>query len=237
MKKPVLMLVALALAVALPACGKKQVPPPPPPPPVAPEVPPPAPPPPPKPEVAPQVDEYTRLKSMSADELDKMKLLADVYFDYDRADIRESRARAAVEERGPAQEVRLPQDHGRGPLRRARHGRVQPRPGREARQGGVRLPRLAGRAGRAIEDRVVRQGGPGLHRVERGLLAAEPPRTLRGHGQAVTAQTHAVPGRGRTAVPAADSCGTPARGTRRRGARGAYRCLNRTSRSRTPRRS
>jgi len=90
MKKPVMMLVALALAVALPACGKKPVPPPPPPPPVAPEVPPPAPPPPPKAEVAPVVDEYARLKSLSADELDKMKLLADVYFDLDRADIREA---------------------------------------------------------------------------------------------------------------------------------------------------
>jgi peptidoglycan-associated lipoprotein len=53
-------------------------------------VPPPAPPPPPKAEVAPQVDEYTRLKSMSADELDKLKLLSDVYFDLDRADIREA---------------------------------------------------------------------------------------------------------------------------------------------------
>jgi peptidoglycan-associated lipoprotein len=91
MKKPVLMLVALAFVATFAACGKKPVPPPPPPPPpVVPEAPPPAPPPPPRVEVAPQVDEYSRLKLMSADELDKMKLLVDVSFDYDKADIRES---------------------------------------------------------------------------------------------------------------------------------------------------
>jgi peptidoglycan-associated lipoprotein len=88
MKKPVLILVALALGSTFVACGKKTVPPPPPPPPVAPEAPPPAPPPPPRAE--PQVDEYARLKAMSPGELDKMGLLADVYFDFDKADIRAS---------------------------------------------------------------------------------------------------------------------------------------------------
>lgn len=90
MKKHALLLAAFALAVVLPACGKKPVPPPPPPPPVAPEPPPPAPPPTPTAEVAPVVDEYSRLKAMTADELDRMKLLAEVFFDYDRADIREA---------------------------------------------------------------------------------------------------------------------------------------------------
>lgn len=89
MKKPVLILLALALVSTFAACGKKTIPPPPPPPPVAPEAPPPAPAPPPRAE-APQVDEYSRLKAMSAEELDKMGLLTDVYFEYDKADIRES---------------------------------------------------------------------------------------------------------------------------------------------------
>ena len=89
MKKPVLVLMALALVSTLPACGKKKVPPPPPPAPVAPEAPPPAPPPPTQPE-APQVDEYARLKAMTAEQIDKLGLLGAVYFDYDRADIRES---------------------------------------------------------------------------------------------------------------------------------------------------
>ena len=91
MKKPILLLIALALVTTLPACGKKKVPPPPPPPaPVAargasagssPAR---------APQVAPQVDEYARLKAMSADEIEKLGLLANVYFDYDSADIRES---------------------------------------------------------------------------------------------------------------------------------------------------
>ncbi len=90
MKKPILLLVAAALVVALPACGKKKVLPPPPPAPAAPETPPPAPAPPPRAEAPPQVDEYSRLKSMSAEEIDKLGLLADVHFDFDKADIRES---------------------------------------------------------------------------------------------------------------------------------------------------
>jgi peptidoglycan-associated lipoprotein len=91
MKKSLVIVAAVALAFTLPACGKKKVvPPPPPPAPVVPEAPPPAPPPPPRAETAPQVDEYARLKSMTADEIDKLGLLADVHFEYDKADVRES---------------------------------------------------------------------------------------------------------------------------------------------------
>jgi peptidoglycan-associated lipoprotein len=89
MKKTVLVVVALAAATAFGACTKKVPPAPPPPPPVAPEAPPPAPPPPPKPEVAPVQDEYSRLKSMSAEEIEKSGLLKEIYFDFDKADIRE----------------------------------------------------------------------------------------------------------------------------------------------------
>jgi peptidoglycan-associated lipoprotein len=89
MKKTAIIVLALAAVATFPACGKKTPPPPPAPPPVAPEPPPPAPPPPPKPEVAPQVDEYARLKAMSADEIEKLGLLAEIHFDFDRSDIRE----------------------------------------------------------------------------------------------------------------------------------------------------
>ena len=83
-------ILALAAAVSFAACGKKTPPPaPPPPPPVAPEPPPPAPPPP-KPEVKPQVDEYARLKAMASDEIDRLGLLQEVYFGYDKSDIREA---------------------------------------------------------------------------------------------------------------------------------------------------
>jgi peptidoglycan-associated lipoprotein len=90
MKKTALVVLAVASALAFSACAKKAPPaPPPPPPPVAPEAPPPAPPPPPRPEVKPVVDEYARLKAMSAEEIEKSGLLADVFFDFDKAEIRE----------------------------------------------------------------------------------------------------------------------------------------------------
>ena len=76
------------LAVTLGACHHTPKPqPPPPPPPAAPTPPPPAPPPPAPP--APQVDEYARLKSMAADEIDRLNLLGIVYFEFDKADLRE----------------------------------------------------------------------------------------------------------------------------------------------------
>lgn len=78
---------ALALAVAVTGCGKK----PPAPavvPPAAPETPPPAPEPP--PDVTPAPSEYDTLRQKSVDELEKMGLLSDIHFEYDRADLRDS---------------------------------------------------------------------------------------------------------------------------------------------------
>lgn len=81
---------AVLAALALVACGGNPKPKPlPPPPPVAPAVPPPAPPPS-SGDVVKQEDEYTRLSKLSSDELDRMGLLQEVHFDYDRADIREA---------------------------------------------------------------------------------------------------------------------------------------------------
>ena len=85
-----LLVATVALACVLPACGKKKVAPPPPPPPVVPEAPPPAPPPAPRAEPAPQVDEYARLKAMSAEEIERLGLLGDIHFDLDKSDIRDS---------------------------------------------------------------------------------------------------------------------------------------------------
>jgi peptidoglycan-associated lipoprotein len=91
MKKTVIVVLAVVAATAFAACAKKAPPaPPPPPPPVVPEAPPPAPPPPPRPEPAPVVDEYARLRAMSAEEIEKSGLLAEVYFDFDKADVRDA---------------------------------------------------------------------------------------------------------------------------------------------------
>jgi len=80
------LVVALVAVVGFWSCGKK--PPPQPPRPVAPEAPPPAPPPA-APSEVPQVNEYDKLKQTPADEIDRMGLLAEIHFDYDKADIRE----------------------------------------------------------------------------------------------------------------------------------------------------
>ena len=90
MKKAALVLLTVAVVVSAAACGKKPAPQPPPPPPVAPEAPPPAPPPAPRPEVQPQVDEYARLRAMSAEEIEKSGLLGEVFFDFDRSEIRDA---------------------------------------------------------------------------------------------------------------------------------------------------
>src|SRR5262245_30735565 len=69
----------LLVVLTASACGGKKPAPVAPPPPVAPATPPPAPPP---TTTAPApVNEYDRLKAMSADEIDRMGLLADVHFE------------------------------------------------------------------------------------------------------------------------------------------------------------
>jgi peptidoglycan-associated lipoprotein len=80
---------ALLATLAFAACGHPPPPAPPPPPPVAPATPPPAPPPTTQPAAAPVVDEYARLKAMASDEIDRMGLLGEIHFDYDKADLRE----------------------------------------------------------------------------------------------------------------------------------------------------
>jgi peptidoglycan-associated lipoprotein len=80
--------VALAFVVAAVGCGKKTPPPQPQPAPVTPTQPPPAPAPPER-EVQP-VDEYARIKAMPTDEIERMGLLAEVHFDYDKSDIRDA---------------------------------------------------------------------------------------------------------------------------------------------------
>lgn len=81
------LVVTLAAVAAFFACGKKTVPPPPAPA-VVPSAPPVAPPPEPA-DIPPQVDEYQRLRQMSIDEIERMGLLIDIHFDYDKADLRE----------------------------------------------------------------------------------------------------------------------------------------------------
>ena len=85
--------VALAVLVVLPAChkgGPKGGPPPMPTAPAAPATPPPAPEPPPSRDVAPVEDEYSRMRKMATDEIERMGLLSEIHFDFDRADIREA---------------------------------------------------------------------------------------------------------------------------------------------------
>jgi peptidoglycan-associated lipoprotein len=80
--------VLVLLGLALPACKHRPSgPPPAPPPPVAPAMPPPAPPPL-APEVAPQVEDP--LAGLSSAELESRGLLADIHFDFDKAELRDA---------------------------------------------------------------------------------------------------------------------------------------------------
>ena len=91
------LVVAVLLGLALPGCrGKTPPPPPPAPPPVVPATPPPAPPPA-APDVEKQVDEYDQLLQKSADQIDRMGLLADIHFDLDRADLRDQDRQALAQ--------------------------------------------------------------------------------------------------------------------------------------------
>jgi peptidoglycan-associated lipoprotein len=82
--------VALVTTLAIAGCGPKPKPAPPAPPPAAPAPPPPAPPPARAPEVAPVQDEYSKIKAMSTDEIDRMGLLAEIHLDFDKYDVREA---------------------------------------------------------------------------------------------------------------------------------------------------
>jgi peptidoglycan-associated lipoprotein len=88
MRQLVVVAAVLGLSASLVACGGN----PPPAEPVRPTVPatPPPAPPPATHDVAPQQDDYAMLQQKSADEIDRMGLLADVRFDFDSAEIREA---------------------------------------------------------------------------------------------------------------------------------------------------
>jgi len=91
MKKTALILLSAATLASLGACGPKKPPvAPSAPAPIVPEAPPPAPPPPARTEAPAQVDEYARLLKMSAEEIEKSGLLGEVYFDFDKAEIRDA---------------------------------------------------------------------------------------------------------------------------------------------------
>jgi peptidoglycan-associated lipoprotein len=82
------LLLAAILAMTVAGCHKTPPAAPPAPPP-APTAPPPAPPPPPAPSATPASDEYSRIKAMDLDEINRMGLLAEIHFDFDKADLRE----------------------------------------------------------------------------------------------------------------------------------------------------
>jgi peptidoglycan-associated lipoprotein len=85
MKKSALLVMLVAFAVAAGCHSKPKAEPVKPTTPVAP----PLAPPPPAPKEVVQQDEYSKLKAMAADEIDRMGILADIHFDYDKAEIRE----------------------------------------------------------------------------------------------------------------------------------------------------
>jgi peptidoglycan-associated lipoprotein len=87
MRNPLLTVFVASYALA--ACHGKTPPPKAPAPPVAPSPPPPAPPPPAARAAAPQLDEYSRIKALDIDSINRLGLLQDIHFDFDKADMRD----------------------------------------------------------------------------------------------------------------------------------------------------
>ena len=187
--RAVLPIIALAATIAVAGCSKKVPPPLPAAPPSQPAAvtpaPPPPPPPPPSRAATPpaqtQVSEDETFARKSLDQLNAERPLDDVFFDLDKSEIR-SEARGALQKDSDWMKrwTEHP-DHARRSLRFARQLRVQPRARIAARHGRQRVPREPGRAGRSADRREQGQGTALLQGRERVLLAAEPPRTLRGH--------------------------------------------------------
>ena len=176
------------LSVGLAGCAKKKPAPPPPlpPPPAATPAPPPPPTPPPTPSPAPApptASEQDLFNRKSLEQLNAEKPLADVFFDFDRSDLKDD-ARAALQKDSEwLRKWPYHQDHGRGPLRQPGHGRVQPRSRRSSRAGGEGVPREPRRRHRPRPVPQQGQGGAVLHRGERVVLVAEPARPLHCHGE------------------------------------------------------
>ena len=129
------------------------------------------------------VDEYARLKAMSAEEIEKSGLLKEVFFDFDKAEIREQ-DRATLSQNADA-------------LKRFDFLRVTVE-GHCDERGTVEYNLALGeRRAKAAYDYLVSLGVPAdrlktvsygkevpvCTRVDRGVLAAEPPRPLHGDRQ------------------------------------------------------
>ena len=137
---------------------------------------------------------------MSTDEIDRMGLLAEVHFDFDKSDVREADRAILAKNADVLKKFDF--------LRVTVEGHCDERGtveynlalGERRAKAGLRLPGLARRRGRPPEDGLLRQGGPGLPRVQRGLLGAQPPGTLHGHRQDAVAPCAGPDGR-RTTRP------------------------------------
>ena len=110
------------------------------------------------------------------------------YFDYDSAEL-SAEARAALDANAALlKKYPVLDGHHRGPLRRARHRRVQPGPRRAPGRRGAVVPGGARHPGQPREDRQLREGVPVRSRPRRGRLGQEPARALRHHREVVRPQ-------------------------------------------------
>ena len=197
--------IVLVLSIGAAACSKKApevAPPPPPPPPAAPAAPPapPPPPPPPAPKPPAPLTEEQIFAQKTVEQLNAERLLGDVFFDLDESSVRDD-ARAILSKNAEY-------------LKRWASTRINVEGHCDERGTAEYNLGLGERRANAVKDYLVGlgiaadrvtivsqgQGSPGLHRGERILLAAEPPRSLRVHREVdrtSRAQTKAGPCRGR----------------------------------------
>ena len=180
MRQPYLA-VALLAVVPFTSCKPKPAPQIPTPPPAAPATPPPAPQPP--ADTVPIEDEYARLKNMDSAAIEQMGLLADIHFDYDKADIREADRPVLAKNAEALKKFDF--------LKITIEGHCDERGTVEYNLTlGERRSKAAqdylvslGRARGPPEERLLRQGGPPLPAVQRGVLGPQPPGPLRGDRQ------------------------------------------------------
>ena len=136
----------------------------------------------------------TRWRPRSLDDLNRDSPLKPVFFDYDSAEL-DGRGAGGRSTPTPTMLKKYPTwvDHDRGPLRRARHRRVQPGAGRAPRRRGADLPGVARHPGRPAADRELRQGVPVRSRPQRG-----------GRGRRTGARTSSSPRSSRGAAAPCD---------------------------------
>ena len=121
------------------------------------------------------MNEYDRIKAMSTDEIDRMGLLAEIHFDFDRFDIREADRPVLNKNADVLKKFDFLPVTVEGHCDERGTVEYNLALGERRAKAAYDYLVVAGRARGPDEDRVLRQGSPGLPGGQRGLLVPQPP--------------------------------------------------------------